>query len=125
MDLAQLLNGSSRERAEAVEHLRFAISEFAEMHMQPSLSRANLLLEQLVSVDAAPLTTAADPLTARERDVSGLIGNGQSNREMASCLVITEATVEVHVKHIFEKLGFRSRSQVAVWAVEHKLTKPH
>ena len=58
MDLAQLLNGSSRERAEAVEHLRFAISEFAEMHMQPSLSRANLLLEQLVSVDAAPLKTA-------------------------------------------------------------------
>jgi predicted ATPase/DNA-binding CsgD family transcriptional regulator len=125
LDLAQLSSGSSRERAEAVDHLRFAISEFAEMHMQPSLDRANVLLERLVSVDAAPLTTAADPLTARERDVAGLIGNGHSNREIAASLVITEATVEVHVKHILDKLGFRSRSQVAVWAVEHKLTKPH
>jgi DNA-binding NarL/FixJ family response regulator len=105
--------------------LRFAISEFAEMHMQPSLDRANLLLEQLVSVEAARLTTGADPLTARERDVAGLIGNGQSNREIAACLVITEATVEVHVKHILNKLGFRSRSQVAVWAVAHKVSKPH
>jgi hypothetical protein len=39
-------------------------------------------------------------------------------------LVIAEATVEVHVMPILDKLGFRSRSQVAVWAVEHKLTKP-
>jgi hypothetical protein len=33
--------------------------------------------------------------------------------------------VEVHVKHILGKLGFRLRSQVAVWAVAQKLTKPH
>jgi DNA-binding CsgD family transcriptional regulator len=127
LDLAQLLSDSyPRERAEAVEHLRFAISEFAEMHMQPSLDRANQLLAWLTSVESTPAASRHGPidaLTARERDVAGLIGSGRSNREIASTLVITEATVEVHVKHILGKLGFRSRSQVAVWAVEHNLTE--
>jgi DNA-binding CsgD family transcriptional regulator len=126
LDLAQLSSGSSRERAEAVEHLRFAISEFAEMHMQPSLDRASQLLSRLTSVDSTPAASGHGPieaLTAREREVAGLVGSGRSNRDIASTLVITEATVEVHVKHILGKLGFRSRSQVAVWAVEHNLTE--
>jgi DNA-binding CsgD family transcriptional regulator len=127
LDLAQLLSDSyPRERAEAVEHLRFAISEFAEMHMQPSLDRANRLLARLTSVDSTPAVLGhglIEALTAREREVAGLVGSGRSNRDIASTLVITEATVEVHVKHILGKLGFRSRSQVAVWAVEHNLTE--
>jgi DNA-binding NarL/FixJ family response regulator len=40
---------------------------------------------------------------------------GRSNREIAARLVITEGTVEVHVKHILGKLGVKSRAQVAGW----------
>jgi non-specific serine/threonine protein kinase len=36
-------------------------------------------------------------------------------------MVITESTTEVHIKHILSKLGFRSRSQVAVWANERRM----
>jgi non-specific serine/threonine protein kinase len=43
------------------------------------------------------------------------VADGLSNREIADRLVISEGTVEVHVKHVLSKLGFRSRSQVVSW----------
>jgi non-specific serine/threonine protein kinase len=43
------------------------------------------------------------------------MADGLSNHDIAQRLVITEGTVEVHVKHILGKLGFRSRTQVAGW----------
>jgi DNA-binding NarL/FixJ family response regulator len=51
----------------------------------------------------------------------GYLAAGRSNREIADALVITEGTVEVHVKHILSKLGLRSRSQVAVWASDERI----
>jgi DNA-binding NarL/FixJ family response regulator len=73
---------------------------------------------------APPSSTAADtesrsPLTQREEEVARLVAQGMGNRAIAHELVITEGTVEVHVKRILSKLGFRSRSQVAVWAAQH------
>jgi ATP/maltotriose-dependent transcriptional regulator MalT len=67
----------------------------------------------------APMT--ADGLTAREREDCGLVARGLSNRDIAQELVITQATVEVHVKHVLSKLGYRSRSQIAVWFTESQL----
>jgi predicted ATPase/DNA-binding CsgD family transcriptional regulator len=61
------------------------------------------------------------PLTSREREVAVLIVGGQTNREIAAALMITEWTVESHVRHILSKLGLRSRAQVAAWAVEYGL----
>jgi DNA-binding NarL/FixJ family response regulator len=50
-----------------------------------------------------------------------LIAHGLTNREIAEALSISERTAGNHVHHIFNKLGFGSRSQVAVWAVAHGL----
>jgi non-specific serine/threonine protein kinase len=55
-----------------------------------------------------------------EQDVARQVASGQTNREIAEALVITEGTVQVHVKHIFSKLGFKSRAQVATWVKEHE-----
>jgi DNA-binding CsgD family transcriptional regulator len=55
-------------------------------------------------------------LTAREREVAMLIGQGHSNREIAEVLVISEKTVETHVSNILSKLGCASRLQIAAWA---------
>lgn len=60
-------------------------------------------------------------LTARERDVAALVGQGKSNREIAAALVLGERTVETHVGNILSKLGFTSRAQIAVWASEKGL----
>ncbi len=57
-------------------------------------------------------------LSVREREVAVLIARGLTNRLIASELVITEATAEVHVKRILSKLGFTSRTQVAAWVVQ-------
>jgi non-specific serine/threonine protein kinase len=64
--------------------------------------------------------STSDGLTRREREIAALIAGGLSNREIAERLVITEATTEVHVKHILGKLDFKSRTQVATWFTQHE-----
>jgi len=58
-------------------------------------------------------------LTAREREVVGMLGAGLSNRAIAAELYISPATAARHVANILAKLGFSSRSQVAVWAASN------
>jgi DNA-binding CsgD family transcriptional regulator len=58
----------------------------------------------------------AGGLTPREQEVVALLGAGLSNRDIAGRLFISPATAARHVANILAKLGFSSRSQVAVWA---------
>ena len=60
-------------------------------------------------------------LTARERDVAALVAQGQSNREIARTLIISENTVATHIGKILSKLEFESRTQVVSWAIEKGL----
>jgi DNA-binding CsgD family transcriptional regulator len=102
---------------EALEHLDLAIPELRDMKMQPALERALALRDNIApSTPRAPAReSASDALTAREREIASLMADGLSNHDIAERLVISEGTVEVHVKHILGKLGFRSRAQVAGW----------
>lgn len=52
-------------------------------------------------------------LTAREAEVARLIAEGLSNKAIAARLLIVPRTVEAHVEHILDKLGFSSRTQIA------------
>jgi predicted ATPase/DNA-binding CsgD family transcriptional regulator len=54
-------------------------------------------------------------ITPREREVADLIARGMSNKQIAASLFISLRTVEAHVEHILNKLGFRSRAQIAMW----------
>jgi DNA-binding NarL/FixJ family response regulator len=58
-------------------------------------------------------------LSVREREVLGLIAEGLRNREIADRLVISEATVKTHVRHVLEKLRFRNRAEAAAFAARH------
>lgn len=62
-------------------------------------------------------------LTSREREVTALIVQGKSNREIADELIVGVRTVEAHVTRILNKLGFSSRAQIAAWAVAQGLTR--
>jgi LuxR family transcriptional regulator, maltose regulon positive regulatory protein len=55
-------------------------------------------------------------LTGRETQVLALLAEGKSNREIADLLVISEATAKLHVRHILDKLGVRSRTEAALQA---------
>jgi DNA-binding NarL/FixJ family response regulator len=58
----------------------------------------------------------ADDLTPREVDVLRLIAAGQSNREIARTLFVSEATVKTHINRIFAKTGSRDRVQAVHFA---------
>jgi DNA-binding CsgD family transcriptional regulator len=60
-------------------------------------------------------------LTRRQQEVAACIAQGLSNEQIAQRLVLTPGTAANHVEHIFRRLGFRSRTEVAVWAVERGL----
>jgi DNA-binding NarL/FixJ family response regulator len=92
--------------------------------------RDNFLKQALAALPTAPTHTPRQAakkefggLTAREREIAALIAQGKSNREMAEELVISETTAERHVANILSKLGFNSRTQIAVWAVGKGLRK--
>lgn len=65
---------------------------------------------------------SADTLTPREREIAALLTSGLSNHDIAKRLAISERTARTHVGNIIAKLGFSSRTQVALWAIEAGLT---
>jgi DNA-binding CsgD family transcriptional regulator/tetratricopeptide (TPR) repeat protein len=60
-------------------------------------------------------------LTAREREVLGLVAAGRSNRAIANALSISVPTVKRHITTILGKLGLESRTAAAAWAIRNGL----
>ncbi len=103
----------------------------AEFQTQQATGRA-MSLEQavdyalnlpLASGVEAPPRQAPDGLTARERGVAALIGQGKTNGQIAAELVVSKRTVETHVNHILSKLELSSRGQIMRWAIERGLAQ--
>jgi non-specific serine/threonine protein kinase len=79
-------------------------------------------LAALDSRAPTPATLAADhPLSPREVEVARLIAQGKTSKEIADRLVITERTADTHAAHIRDKLGLRSRAEIAAWVTRQGL----
>jgi DNA-binding NarL/FixJ family response regulator len=68
-----------------------------------------------------PPWSAADPLTAREREVLSLMTNGLANTQIASALRLGEGTVRNHVSSILAKLGVSDRTKAVLVALRQRL----
>lgn len=71
--------------------------------------------------DRLAMEDIAAVLTPRQREIAVLLARGYTNRRIAEELVLTSGTVANHIEHILNRLRLRSRAQVAVWAVNHRL----
>lgn len=69
---------------------------------------------------ALPIRAPVLSLSKREREVAQLLAGGLSNREIAQRLYLSERTVDNHVHHILDKLGFDSRVQIATWLAKNE-----
>ena len=114
---ARLLYGEwlrrERRRLDAREQLRVAHDFFADAGMEAFAERARIELR--AAGDQAPERTPAtlDRLTPQEAQISRLVAQGNSNREIAAQLFISPSTVEYHLGKVFRKLEVKSRTQLA------------
>jgi non-specific serine/threonine protein kinase len=74
-------------------------------------------------IEARPAADAG-PLSRRELEVAAMVAAGMTNRQIADRLFIAERTAEGHVERIRNKLGVRSRTEVATWVVAHGAAPP-
>ncbi len=91
--------------------LRRAVKAAASGQVQLSPQVAAQLVTEMRALHTV------EQLTEREWGVLRLLARGQSNREIAQALLISETTVKTHVKNVLGKLGVPSRTQAALYAV--------
>jgi LuxR family maltose regulon positive regulatory protein len=92
----------------------------ARSHMElfePTNHRSVVLTRDTGNRAAQLSSSASDAITAREREVLSMIGQGYSNKRIARSLEISPETVKSHVKHIFSKLDVATRSEAVSRAV--------
>jgi DNA-binding NarL/FixJ family response regulator len=90
--------------------------------LSPAITKR--VIKQFVRLPHPTPPKELDELTAREREIFGLIANGLSNAEIGQQLYISETTVKTHVTHVFQKLDVRDRAQAIVLAYQTGLVEP-
>ena len=104
---------------EAVQEATTALDSLRALGAEVEAARASRLLDA-----AKGKTPSPSSVTARERQVLGLLAEGLTNRQIAERLVVSEHTVHRHVTNILRKLELPSRTAAAAHAVRHGLVDP-
>jgi DNA-binding CsgD family transcriptional regulator len=110
-DLGALLRRRNR-RTEARELLREALDAAHQAGAKPLAQQAETELRATGARPRRVVLTGLDALTASERRIAELAGQGLTNREIAQTLFITARTVEGHLTSIFRKLMLHSRDEL-------------
>jgi len=114
---ARLLYGEwlrrDRRRLDAREQLRIAYDFFSDAGMEAFAERARIELRAAGEHARERTLDALGQLTPQEAQISRLVAQGHSNREIAAQLFISPSTVEYHLGKVFRKLDVKSRTQLA------------
>jgi DNA-binding NarL/FixJ family response regulator len=103
-------------RAELLRAVRAAAH--GEAVLSPSVAA------RLMSRVRTPAAPATEPLSQRELEILELVAAGNTNREAAARLFISEATVKTHLLHIYAKLGVGDRAAAVAEAFNRGLLTP-
>jgi DNA-binding CsgD family transcriptional regulator len=123
--------GAARARAagypDSIPSARLRLRTGAWLHVHAThltrpdrKARTAVVLERASANEVAPLIARASQLTARETEIALLVLRGLSTSEIAGHLFISPYTVQDHLKSIFEKVGVRSRRELAT-----EIFEPH
>jgi DNA-binding CsgD family transcriptional regulator len=99
-------------RVDARAELGLAHELFTSMGMEAFAERAGTELIATGEKARRRIAKTRDDLTAHERQIAELAGDGLSNADIAARLFLSRRTVEWHLRHVFAKLGIRSRRQL-------------
>jgi DNA-binding CsgD family transcriptional regulator len=113
---AHLLYGEwlrrENRRVDAREHLRTAHEMLVAIGMEAFAERARQELQATGEKVRKRTAETRDDLTAQERQIARLASDGLSNPEIGARLFLSSRTVEWHLRHVFVKLGIRSRREL-------------
>jgi DNA-binding CsgD family transcriptional regulator len=97
----------AKQKSAARETLGQALSIFEQLSAPLWAAKARSELSKTIT------RTAGHGLTKTEHRVAALVAKGLTNREIALTMFVTENTVQTHIQHIFQKLGVKSRTELA------------
>jgi DNA-binding NarL/FixJ family response regulator len=117
------VSGTRREPLDRVAGLMIGADDYLAKPFAPDelLARIRTLLRSRNGSPPRPAVKADPRLTAREREVLALLGDGSSQADIAEQLVISPKTVAAHIEHILRKLGVHSRAQAVAVAYREGL----
>jgi DNA-binding CsgD family transcriptional regulator/tetratricopeptide (TPR) repeat protein len=107
---ALLARGAAGDRQRAVRLATLAEATARRLGMPGVAGDAARLVDE-----ASGVRGGAGTLTAREREIALLVADGLANRAIAAKLVLSERTVETHVRNVLAKLSLNNRTQLAAW----------
>ena len=108
-----VISNQLSRRVEARAELRVAHDFFADAGLEAFAERARVELEATGEHARKRTVDTLGELTPQEAQISRLVAQGQTNREIAAQLFISPSTVEYHLRKVFRKLGVTSRTQLA------------
>jgi DNA-binding CsgD family transcriptional regulator len=103
----------TRQRAAARPVLRSALATFEQLGAAPWADRAATELAATGETAVRRGAGVVTALTPQERQISALLAAGRTTREAAAALFLSPKTVEYHLRHVYLKLGIRSREELA------------
>jgi DNA-binding CsgD family transcriptional regulator len=101
-----------RRRSDAREHLRAALGGFERLGAEPWAERARIELRATGETARKRDPSTLTQLTPQEMQIARLVGEGSSNKDVATQLFLSPRTVEYHLAKVFAKLGISSRADL-------------